>query len=101
MDLANLPGPNPKVEEGNEGDISETDEDGNKIKTFEKMSDNEDDSFDVARQIHSITCMSVSQILQARCLGQLSADLKLPLKPKNFQGSCQLPQKSWWKFIKM
>ena len=40
VDLANLPGPNPEVEEGTEGDISETDEKGSpavKIKTCEKF----------------------------------------------------------------
>ena len=54
VDLANLPGTNPEVEEANEGDISETDEDGSsavKIKTCETFSDHEDDSLDVASAV--------------------------------------------------
>ena len=54
VDLANLPGPNPEVEEGTEGDISETDEKGSpavKIKTCEKISDHEDDSLHVPSAI--------------------------------------------------
>jgi len=50
VDLANLPGPKPELEEGNEGDISETDEEGGasiKLKTFEKFSDPEEDSLEV------------------------------------------------------
>eukprot|EP00092_Neocalanus_flemingeri_P020387 GFUD01022085.1.p1 GENE.GFUD01022085.1~~GFUD01022085.1.p1 ORF type:complete len:1165 (+),score=332.33 GFUD01022085.1:40-3534(+) len=49
VDLANLPGPKPEVEEGNEGDISETDEEGAssvKPKSFEKFSDPEEDSLE-------------------------------------------------------
>jgi len=49
VDIANLPGPKPEVEEGNEGDISETDEEGStvsKAKKFVKFSDQDDDSLD-------------------------------------------------------
>jgi len=44
VDIANLPGPKPEVEEGNEGDISETDEEGSsvvKTKNIEKNSDDD------------------------------------------------------------
>lgn len=54
VDLANLPGPKPEVEEGNEGDISETDEEGSsavKIQTCEKLSDHEDDSLEVTSAV--------------------------------------------------
>jgi len=54
VDLANLPGPKPEVEEGNEGDISETDEESStavKIKKFEKFSDPEDDSLETPELI--------------------------------------------------
>merc|ERR1712142_1009751 len=71
VDLANLPGPKPEVEEGNEGDISETDEEGSagvKVKKFEKFSDPEDDSVEAPETSKDVIENKPQEKSEASCI---------------------------------